>query len=419
MALPILMPALSPTMTEGTLVRWHKKEGDKVEPGQVMAEVETDKAVMEIEAVDPGIMGKILIEAKSTGVQVNALMAILIEKGEGQKEIDEVIAKYSSTSGQNQPIKTSVPTPDIKKKEEHAAQSSSHRTIDERIKASPLAKKIAQQESVQLAGLTGTGPHGRIIKEDVVNAIQSGGIRMSGAARRNPQESTLLSVSGVRKVIATRLLESKQTIPHFYISIDCTLDRLMMMRAEINDNAPKKDEKHKYKISVNDCIIKAVAEAMHVVPAINSSWADEGILQYNNIDIAIAVATETGLITPIIRNADQKNLIQISDEVKELVKRAKDSKLKPEEFQGGGFSISNLGMYGIKSFDAIINPPQSTIMAVGAGIEQAIVKNGQIVPATVMNVTLSCDHRVVDGAVAAEFLNAFKKFIEQPALMLI
>ncbi|CAG7589517.1 MAG: pyruvate dehydrogenase complex dihydrolipoamide acetyltransferase [Candidatus Midichloria sp.] len=421
MAIPILMPALSPTMTEGNLTKWLKKEGDKVSPGQIMAEIETDKAIMEMEVVDSGIIGKILVPEGTSEVKINALIAVLLEEGESPDAIQTIIDQYSSSAIQITPTAQQQEVSLIS----HPAPA--HQK-SERVFISPLAKRIAEQNNIELSSVSGSGPYGRIIKSDILKFVENREAygeatkTMSPAASnygRNPKEFEKSTVTGVRKVIAKRLLESKQTIPHFYVTISCELDNLLTLRKQINDSTKEINGKPIYKVSVNDLVIKATAKAMQLVPVVNSSWDNDHIIQYNNIDISVAVSTDGGLITPIIRNADQKSIVEISEEMKNLAYRARTNKLKPEEFQGGGFSISNLGMYGIDKFDAIINPPQSCIMAVGAGIEKPVVKNGKIEIATVMEITLSCDHRIIDGAVAAEFVNAFKKFIENPVLMLI
>ncbi len=407
MPIEILMPALSPTMTEGNLAKWTVKEGDKIKSGQVIAEIETDKATMEVEAVDAGTIGKIIIAAGTENVKVNALIALLLEDGEDKK----VLETYKPKAAAPAAAPVAAPAP--------AIASSGGRTF-----ASPLAKRIATEAQVQIAQVQGTGPHGRVVKSDVEAFIASGGAA-KGVVRRNAQETTAIPNNNMRKVIAKRLTESKQTVPHFYLNLDIELDRLLDVRKQLNDAAEfaakkqGKDAKPAYKLSVNDLVIKATAMAMKDVPAANASWTDAAILQYNNVDISVAVAIDGGLITPIVRNADQKTITSISGEMKDLATRAKAGKLQPEEFQGGGLSISNLGMYGISSFAAIVNPPQGCILAVGAGAEKVVVKNGQMVVANVMTVTLSVDHRVVDGAIGAEFLQAFKRYCEAPALLLV
>lgn len=423
MPIEILMPALSPTMKEGNLAKWLKKEGDKVSPGEVIAEIETDKATMEVEAVDEGVIGKILVSAGTEGVAVNQLIAVLLEDGEDAAELDAFIKKAGNAPAAKQEEKAvekevAVASAAVTV---HAAGIAQH---DGRIKASPLAKRVASQEGVNLAQIQGSGPHGRIIKADVLEAAAHGtsavNLVAQGGTIRNATEYTPIPNNNMRKVIARRLLESKQTVPHFYLNIDCRLDNLLQLRQQMNEAAEKDaDGKPAYKLSVNDFIIKAVALALRKVPAANASWTEEAILQYNNVDVSVAVAIDGGLITPIVKNADQKGLSVISNTMKDLAARARANKLAPEEFQGGGFSISNLGMYGIKQFNAIINPPQACILAIGAGEERAVINNGKIEVATVMEATLSSDHRVVDGAVGAEFLAAFKKFVEQPVTMLV
>jgi len=421
MPVEILMPALSPTMTEGTLAKWTKKEGDKIKPGDVIAEIETDKATMEVEAVDEGVLGRIIVPGGSEGVAINKLIAVLLQDGEDKSEIDKFIASVSGSS------------PVIMQKVEPAAQKTEavkpvSTSDSDRVKASPLAKRVAEQIGVDLRAISGSGPHGRIIKADVEDAASSakGSAAVKAPASfgvgRNAAEYTDIPLNGMRKTIAKRLLESKQNIPHFYLSVDIELDEALKARKKLNDIAEKSAGKGKapaYKLTVNDFVIKAVAMALRDVPAANASWADSVIRQYNNVDVSVAVALDGGLITPVLRNADQKSLSDISNEMKSLAARARDNKLKPEEFQGGGFSISNLGMFGVKNFQAIINPPQSCILAIGAGEERVVVKGGQMVVRNVMSVTLSSDHRVVDGAVGAEFLSAFRRFMEDPVMMLV
>lgn len=416
MPIEILMPALSPTMTEGNLAKWVKKEGDKVKPGDVIAEIETDKATMEVEAVDGGVIGKIIVPAGTENVKVNNLIALLLEDGEDKKALDSYKPKNNNAAAKPEPTEKEAPgqkakdiEPDAKAAPQPQPQAAQPQASSSgRVKASPLAKRIAQQEGIDLRSVQGTGPHGRIVKADLVNAGRGGRIG------RNPVEFNEVPNNNMRKVIARRLLESKQTVPHFYLSIDLDIDALLNARAKINEKG-----KDKYKISVNDLVIKATAMALRDIPAANASWTDAAIRLYNNVDVSVAVAIDGGLITPIIKNADQKSIVQISNEMKDLAKRAKENALKPEEFQGGGFSISNLGMYGVKNFQAIINPPQSCILSVGAGEERPVVKNGQIVKANVMSCSLSVDHRVVDGALGAQFLQAFKAYIEEPVLMFI
>jgi len=419
MPIEILMPALSPTMTEGNLAKWTVKEGDKIKSGQVIAEIETDKATMEVEAVDEGVIGKIVVQAGTEGVKVNQLIALLLEEGEDKG----ALANYQPKAA----VAPSAPKSEIgnqkpeEKKSEPVLTSDFRLPVSERLKASPLAKRVAAQEGVDLRIVGGTGPHGRIVKDDVLKAKQSGG-SMRGQVYRNPVDVMKLPNNNMRKVIARRLTESKQTVPHFYLTVECELNKLLDIRKDINFEAEAvagKDKKPAYKVSVNDFIIKGVALALKKVPAANASWTDEAILQFNNIDISVAVAIDGGLITPIVKNADQKTVIAISSEMKDLAARARTGKLAPEEFQGGGFSISNLGMYGVKSFSAIVNPPQGCILAVGAGEDRVVVRHGQMVARNMVDLTLSVDHRVVDGAVGAEFLAALKHVIESPALLLL
>ncbi|HJD62439.1 MAG TPA: pyruvate dehydrogenase complex dihydrolipoamide acetyltransferase [Rickettsia endosymbiont of Degeeriella rufa] len=415
MPIKLLMPALSPTMTEGNLARWLKKEGDKINPGEVIAEIETDKATMEVEAVDEGTLAKIIIPQGSQNVPVNSLIAVLIEEGEESSKIEEFIAKNNSNSPKKEEISKPAETIAPQNvKEENIATASNQNNI--KVFASPLAKRLAKIQNVKLEEIKGSGPHGRIIKQDVLSHKGGSKALNNKIVSRNPEEYRLAPNNNIRKIIAKRLLKSKQTVPHFYLSIECNVDKLLDIREDINKSFG--DDKSA-KISVNDFIILAVAKALQEVPNANASWGDDAIRYYNNVDISVAVAIENGLVTPIIRNANQKNIVDLSSEMKGLIKKARENKLTPEEFQGGGFTISNLGMYGIKNFNAIINPPQSCIMGVGSSSKRAIVKNDQIGIATIMDVTLSADHRVVDGAVGAEFLAAFKRFIESPALLLL
>ncbi len=414
MPIKILMPALSPTMEHGNLAKWLKKEGDKIKPGEVIAEIETDKATMEVEAVDEGIMAKIVVSQGAQDVPVNTLIAVLLDEGESADSVEEFIKKESVQSVQKQDIK--VPTQEAPKadvKNELSLQSSAQHNINSssRIFASPLAKRIAAIEGVSLSHIVGSGPHGRIIKSDVLSAGQN-----SVKVYRHSEEYRVVPNNNMRKIIAKRLLESKQNVPHFYLSIECAMDKLLDARSDLNNSFG--DDKAK-KLSVNDFVILAVARALKDVPTANASWNDDGIRLYNNVDVSVAVAIDGGLITPVIKNADQKDITKISSEMKDLAKRARENALKPEEFQGGGFSISNLGMYGVKSFNAIINPPQGCILAVGASTKRPVIIEDKVEIRTIMDVTLSCDHRVVDGAIGAEFLAAFKKYVESPILMFI
>ncbi|MFV9875211.1 MAG: pyruvate dehydrogenase complex dihydrolipoamide acetyltransferase [Rickettsiales endosymbiont of Dermacentor nuttalli] len=426
MPIEVLMPALSPTMTEGNLSKWLKQEGDKIFPGDVIAEIETDKATMEVEAVDEGVLGKILVTAGTQAVAVNQLIALILEEGEEAAVLDQYktndsgsgAAQDSETVVSNQlniGVNTTIVT----------TSTSVNDNKTGRILASPLAKRLAKDMNIDLGTVKGHGPHGRIIKADVLEASKnpqaissSSKVQIANTGLgRNPKEYVKVPNDNMRKVIAKRLIESKQTVPHFYLSIECEMNKLLALRQTLNASTDK--ENPLYKLSVNDFIIKAVALALRDIPSANASWSDEAILRYNNVDVSVAVATPGGLITPIVRNADQKSLITISSEMKELIVRARANKLKPEEFQGGGFTISNLGMYNVKNFSAIINLPQSCILAIGATSERATIKNSTVVPAHIMDITLSCDHRVVDGAVGAEFLSAFKKYVEHPELVLL
>lgn len=403
----ITMPALSPTMTEGTLARWLIKEGDSVSAGDVIAEIETDKAAMEIEAVDEGSVGRLLVIEGTEGVSVNQPIAVLLEDGEDASALDGFLPADGAPA----------PTPQPSPPEESPAPAT------DRAFVSPLARRMAEKAGLDLAVIEGTGPRGRIVKSDIEAALSAGATRAapvprvaaSPAAPPPPAGgSEVVPHTNMRKVIAHRLLESKQTIPHFYLTIDCEIDRLLAVRRELNDR-----DDADYKISVNDFVIRASALALRKTPEANVSWSDEGMIRYGSVDVSVAVAVDAGLITPVIRNADQKGLAEISIEMKDLAVRARNGKLMPEEYQGGTFSISNLGMFGVREFSAIINPPQSAILAVGAGGQRPVVKEGALNVATVMSCTLSCDHRVVDGALGARLLAVFKGFIEDPVTMLL
>jgi pyruvate dehydrogenase E2 component (dihydrolipoamide acetyltransferase) len=417
MPIEILMPALSPTMTEGNLAKWTVKEGDTVESGDVIAEIETDKATMEVEAVDEGVVGKILVPDGTAEVAVNQVIALLLEEDEDPENLNDYKPSGPAANTQGaaeEPAQEEQAEPQV-------TPSTAPTTVasGERVKASPLARRIAEQKGVSLAGLTGSGPHGRIVKADVENAKAGAAPATAGAAApiagRNPQETTEIPVSTMRGVIAKRLLESKQEVPHFYLTIDLEIDQLLAARKQINEAADGA-----FKVSVNDMVVKAVAMGLRDVPAANASWGGDKIIQYNNVDISVAVAIDGGLITPIVKNADQKTLSTMSNELKDLINRAREGKLQPHEFQGGGFSISNLGMFGIKQFQAIINPPQSCILAIGSGEKRVVVgDNGEFKAVNMMTVSLSSDHRVVDGAVGAQFLAAFKRYIENPLGMLV
>ncbi|MDD2861512.1 MAG: pyruvate dehydrogenase complex dihydrolipoamide acetyltransferase [Acidiphilium sp.] len=433
MATNILMPALSPTMTEGTLAKWLKNEGDTIKSGDVIAEIETDKATMEVEAVDEGVLGKILVAAGTEGVAVNAPIAVLVDAGEA---VPSAAAAPAPKAEAPAPKAAAEATPAPAPRGEPKANG--HDTSDhgERIFASPLARRMAQQAGLNLAGITGSGPNGRIVKADIdaargkapaasASVPQAAGAPVAApVASMAPKPAEITAPhdavphSSMRKVIAKRLQAAKQTIPHFYLSMDVELDALLKLRADLNAQSPK-DGAGAFKLSVNDLIIKASAIALRRVPAANASFTDEAMIRYHDVDISVAVAIPDGLITPIIRKADQKGLAAISNEMKDLAARAKSGKLKPEEFQGGSFSISNLGMFGITSFSAIINPPQGAILAIGAGEKRPVVRGSELAIATVMTVTLSCDHRVVDGAIGAEFLAAFKAIVEAPLSLML
>ncbi len=420
MPIEILMPALSPTMKEGNLAKWVKKEGDKIKAGEVIAEIETDKATMEVEAVDEGTLGKILIAEGTENVAVNSCIALILEDGEDKKALENYASANAPKKVEEvQKVEEKKSAPIVDNSTNLTQNSSKNSSDSNLVKASPLAKRIAKEEGVILSQIAGSGPRGRIIKDDVLGFVKNGGSRQ-GVVHRNPQEFYAVKNNNVRKVIAKRLLESKQNVPHFYLSCEFKIDKLNELRHALNEVAELDENGNpSYKISVNDLIIKATAMALKKVPEANSSWSDEAILIYNNVDISMAVAIDGGLITPIIKNADQKSIQAISKESKQLAKKAREGKLTPEEFQGGTFSISNLGMFGIDNFSAIVNPPQSCILAVARAVEKPIVEHGQIKIGHMMNVTLSCDHRVVDGAIGAEFLKALRRYIEHPILNIL
>jgi len=428
MSINILMPALSPTMTEGKLAKWHVKVGDPVKSGQVLCEIETDKATMEVEAVDEGKVGQIVVPEGAEGVKVNAVIAILLEEGETSVPAGaaaappppKATAPAAMPSPGPAPSAAPPPRPAVLAPQPAAAPSG------QRIFASPLAKRIAAEKGINLASLKGSGPNGRIVKVDVESAKP--GVAPAPTPAAAPKVSPapaqpIFTAPGdkrvphtaVRKVIARRMLESKQTVPHFYLTVDLEIDALLAARQVINDVARKMGAK----VSVNDMVIKACAKALRDHPECNASWTEEEMIEYGAVDISVAVATDRGLITPIVRNADMKGVAQISIEMKDLAGRAKEGKLKLNEFQGGGFTISNLGMFGIQDFSAIINPPQAMILAVGAGEERVVARKGQMVIRNMMSCTLAVDHRVVDGAMGAQFLQTLRSYIEQPAAMLV
>lgn len=422
MPIEILMPALSPTMTEGNLVTWLKKEGDAVSSGDIIAEIETDKATMEVETVDDGVLGKILVPAGTENVRVNSVIALLLEEGEASSEIENYTEKGNEAEAEvpvSQPVdvmrEASVDA-GVKHKSGDDVSISTH-TEGARVKISPLAKRLAKEKGLDLHTITGSGPKGRIIKRDIEsqqNVPATSLAYTSGMAVSNDDGPAYRDapLSNMRKVIAKRLLESKQTVPHFYLTIEVLMDELLSVRKRLNEGL----EEHK--VTVNDFVIRAVALALRDVPEANASWLGDAVRYYRHSDISVAVAIDDGLITPILKAAELKSILTLSYEMKSLAARAREGKLKPDEFQGGSFSISNLGMYGIKEFSAIINPPQACILAVGAGSPRPVVKDGAIVPAVVMSCTLSVDHRVVDGKVGADFMAAFKKYIENPLLMM-
>ena len=414
MTINITMPALSPTMTEGTVARWLKMEGDSVEAGEPIAEIETDKATMEVEAIDDGVLGKIVVGDGTENVAVNTVIGVMLAEGEDASALKAVAVEAPAPAAPPSAAETApvaaepAPAPSVPAPAAEDGQ---------RIKASPLARKMAAQAGIDLATLSGSGPKGRIVKADIEAAMAGAPVSAAAPAQAPaaaPEGTyTEVPLSNMRKTIARRLTESKQTIPHYYLSVDCELDRLLGLRKELN----ARDEG--FKLSVNDFILRAMALALRKVPEANAGWSETAILQYDTVDVSVAVAIEDGLITPIVRDADRKGLATISAEVKDLAARARDRKLLPHEYQGGSFSVSNLGMFGIREFAAVINPPQSGILAVGAGEKRAVVKDDALAVATVMTCTLSADHRVIDGAIGARLLAAFKAYVEEPLTMLL
>ena len=419
MPIEILMPALSPTMTEGTLASWSKKEGDEIKSGDLIAEIETDKAIMEVESLYKGKIAKILVPAGTQGVKINTVIALVLEKNETPADLENFIPKLGTLHGSSCTAKAEDSLKDEVKSCNIATEAGAE-IKEDRIFASPLAKRIATEKSINLSEINGSGPRGRVVKEDVLNAKLSVVTSSSAVSTgRNSEEYRDVKNSGMRSVIANRLLESKQTIPHFYLDADCNLDNLLSARELINSRAPKKDGKPAYKISVNDIMVKCTALAIKNKSFVNCSYLGNAVRYYNNVDISIAVSIPDGLITPIVKNADQKGILQISSEIKDLAARARSGGLRADEFQGGGFSISNLGMYGVKNFHAIVNPPQSCILAIGASEERAIVKNGVVSVANMVTISISVDHRAIDGSAAAEFLSELKSIIENPILALL
>jgi len=472
MATNILMPALSPTMTEGTLSRWLKKEGEKVVAGDVIAEIETDKATMEVEAVDEGVLGRILVPDGTQGVKVNDPIAILVEDGEAVPEgVAAPAVKAAAEPEPPAPVsapgeRTGGPVPQpapargngggrapapaggenasaaptLQQNAAPVGAGNGHDAGGERIFVSPLARRMAQQAGIDLSSLKGSGPNGRIVKVDIEATMQRGpavGARAPAAAPAAaapaaavPPPAARVSASSItaphkliphtsiRRVIARRLAEAKATVPHYYVSMDIEIDALLKLMADLNAKAPKEGA-GAYNITINDLVIKATAATLRRMPGLNASWTEEGIAQYDDVDISVAVSIPDGLITPIIRKADQKGLATISREMKDLAGRAREGKLKPEEFQGGSFSISNMGMFGTREFSAIINPPQSGILAVAAGQKRPVVKNDALAIATVMTCTLSVDHRVLDGVGGALWMREFKRIMEDPLSLLL
>jgi pyruvate dehydrogenase E2 component (dihydrolipoamide acetyltransferase) len=466
MPINILMPALSPTMEAGNLAKWLKKEGDAVKPGDVIAEIETDKATMEVEAVDEGTLGKILVPEGAQEVKVNAPIAILLEEGEDASALKDAPAAAPPPTGEAAPVKT--PAQPAKAEAKPAAAQPAAAPVapapapaqiatpaaaaaarpangrDGRIFASPLARRLAREMGIELAALSGSGPHGRIVKADIDAAragkapaakpVPTAAAATAGApppaVAPGTSDAQILKLyeegtyeivphDNVRKIIAKRLVEAKATIPHFYLTVDTEIDALLALRADINAAAPLDQDKNPaWKVSVNDMVIKALAMALQRVPDANVTWTESGMLRHKHSDIGVAVSIPGGLITPVVRRAEEKRLSDISNEMKDLAVRARSRRLAPHEYQGGSSAVSNLGMFGIKDFAAVINPPHATILAVGTGEERPVVRKGQIVVATIMTVTLSTDHRAVDGALGAQLLSAFKALIEKPAGML-
>ena len=440
MPIPILMPALSPTMETGKLAKWHVKEGDEVRSGDVIAEIETDKAVMEVEAIEEGRIGKLYIPEGDDDVPVNTVIAIVLEDDESEGDIDAPAPVAASAAPQ---VEEPVAAPATASEPAATPAEAVAKSSGDRVIASPLAKRLAADNSLSLASISGTGPKGRIVKKDVEQALSAG-----GAATAVPKTTTALAATNtaievarppaglddkeifsvyeegsyeivphdnMRRIIADRLTLAKTSIPHFYLSIDCELDELLTSRKRMNDAIAADGTR----LSVNDFIIKALALALQKVPDANATWTSEGTLKHKRSDVAVAVAVEGGLFTPVIRHADLKTMSEISNEMKDLAHRARNKKLAPHEYQGGTTSISNLGMFDIKQFDAVINPPHASILAVGRGEPRPVVKDGALSVASVMSCTLSCDHRVIDGALGAQLLKAFKTYIEDPVTMLV
>ena len=449
MSINITMPALSPTMEEGKLAKWHVKEGDSVSSGDVIAEIETDKATMEVEAVEEGKIGKILVAEGTENVKVNAVIAVLLTEGETAADAKAPAAAPAAAPKAEAPKPAPVAAPVaavasgsavVAPAAKAPAAAAAPAADGARVFASPLAKRLAKEAGIALAAISGTGPRGRVVKADVEAAksgkaplkaapaaasagagtsAPAGGMSKAQVLALYPEGSyDLVPNDGMRKVVAARLTESKQTVPHFYLTLDCKIDALLEAREKINAAAPLKDGKPVYKLSVNDFVMKAWAAALIKVPTANATWAGDAILYHKHADVAVAVSVPGGLFTPVVRACETKSLRQISEEVKDFAGRARSKKLLPADYQGGTSSVSNLGMFGIKEFAAVINPPHGTILAVGVGEERVYAEKGQIKTGNFMTVTLSCDHRAVDGALGAELLSAFKGLIETPVMML-
>jgi pyruvate dehydrogenase E2 component (dihydrolipoamide acetyltransferase) len=438
------MPALSPTMTEGTLVRWLVQEGDEVKSGDVVAEIETDKATMEVEGVDEGIVGRLCVAAGTEGVAVNSVLAVLLEEGEGEEAVEAALQGASGVpradakeGGAKERVAKEGDVKEGGAKEGDAKEGDVKQEGQEkrevrgnRVRISPLARKLASSHGLEVSAIEGSGPHGRIIKRDIDRAVLEGktsvvrsgdhvGSEGAGLPRRDREDplfpnSVLVPHSGMRKVIARRLTESKRDIPHFYLSVDVVIDAMLLFRQRVNEMGGGS-----YKVSLNDIVVKAVAHALMKEDKANAGWTEEGIRYFESADVSVAVAIEGGLVTPVVREAESLGLLEISRRIKDLALRAREGKLLPEEYQGGTFSVSNLGMFGVDNFQAVINPPQSCILAVGCGREVLVLRDGEVEKETVMTLTLSVDHRVVDGALAARYLSALKGFLEEPALMIL
>jgi pyruvate dehydrogenase E2 component (dihydrolipoamide acetyltransferase) len=450
MPINILMPALSPTMEKGNLAKWLKKEGDKIKSGDIIAEIETDKATMEVEAVDEGVLAKIVVPAGTADVPVNQLIALIAAEGEDAASVSAAPARSAAPAPAEAPAPTAAAPATTPVVALEAAPAAAPPSSGQRVFASPLAKRLARMAGIDLSRIQGTGPHGRVVQRDVEKAKAGGPLAQAAAAAAAPAATPAAKPlaaapapiaapsddkvkalfapgsydevphDNMRKVIARRLTEAKSTIPHFYLSLDCEIDALLKLREQINAAAPgARDGKPAYKVSVNDMVIKALALALRQVPDANVTWTEGAMLKHHHADIGVAVSIPGGLITPVVRDACHKPLSVISNEMKDFAARAKARKLKPEEYQGGSSAVSNLGMFGIKNFSAVINPPHATILAVGSGEQRAIVKGGQLGVATVMSCTLSTDHRCVDGALGAELFSAFRGFVENPLSMLV